>query len=222
MFVKIKKKNTKKFKKNNIKCKSYGKIINTYGSDNMLSKAKKIKTESNFVMSRKNLKSYLKWLEHIPKHYNIEQLLKKSTKELSNEEIEILKLLKEEIKYKNILRQYLKSNESKILISNEVYNYMNKMHIDKYAKIKLTEDELEYSQKMISYYSTMDKIEVAIIELSQKEDKNLIEEYILFELEKKSYSLGLQRLNNEIIETVEENRKKDLIGYEKCINFRIR
>ena len=75
---------------------------------------------------------------------------------------------------------------------------------------------------MISYYSTMDKIEVAINELNQKEDKNLIEEYILFELEKKSYSLGLQRLNNEMIETVEENRKKDLIGYEKCINLRIR
>ena len=40
----------------------------------MLSKTKKIKTESNFVMSRKNLESYLKWLEYIPKHFNIEQL----------------------------------------------------------------------------------------------------------------------------------------------------
>lgn len=188
----------------------------------MLIKAKKIKTESNYVMSRKNLESYLKQLEYIPKHYNIEQLLKKSTKELSNDEIEILKLLKEENKYKNILRQYLKSNESKILISNDVHNYINKMPIDKYAKIKLIEDELEHSQKMISYYSTMDKIETAISELKQKKDKNLIEEYILFELEKKSYTLGLQRLNNEIIEKVEENRKKDLRGYEKCINLRIR
>lgn len=188
----------------------------------MLIKAKKIKTESNYVMSRKNLESYLKWLEYIPKHYNIEQLLKKSTKELSNDEIEILKLLKEENKYKNILRQYLKSNESKILISNDVHNYINKMPIDKYAKIKLIEDELEHSQKMISYYSTMDKIETAISELNQKKDKNLIEEYILFELEKKSYTLGLQRLNNEIIEKVEENRKKDIRGYEKCINLRIR
>ena len=96
------------------------------------------------------------------------------------------------------------------------------MPIDKYAKIKLIEDELEHSQKMISYYSTMDKIETAISELNQKKDKNLIEEYILFELEKKSYTLGLQRLNNEIIEKVEENRKKDLRGYEKCINLRIR
>lgn len=68
----------------------------------------------------------------------------------------------------------------------------------------------------------MDKIETAINEMHQKEDKNLKEEYILFELEKKSYTLGLQRLNNEIIEKVEENRKKDLSGYEKCINLRIR
>lgn len=59
---------------NNKICKFYGKIINTNGSDNMLSKTKKIKTESNFVMSRKNLESYLKWLEYIPKHFNIEQL----------------------------------------------------------------------------------------------------------------------------------------------------
>lgn len=188
----------------------------------MLIESKKVNTEYNFAISRKNLKNYLKWVEFIPKHYNIEQLLKKSTKELTNDEIEILKLLKEENKYKNILRQYLKSNGNKILISNEVYNYMNKMPIDKYAKIKLTKDELDYSQKMISYYSTMDKIDITITKLKQKEDKNLIEEYILFELEKESYTLGLQRLNNEIIEEVEKNRKKDLIGYEKCINLRIR
>ena len=52
--------------------------------------------------------------------------------ELSNKEIEILKLLKEENKYKETFKQYLTSNENMISISNEVNNYIEKMPIDKY------------------------------------------------------------------------------------------
>lgn len=37
-----------------------------------------------------------------------------------------------------------------IPISSEVHNYMDKMQIDKYAAIKLTREELNYSQKIIS------------------------------------------------------------------------
>lgn len=109
-----------------------------------------------------------------------------------------------------------------IPISSEVHNYMDKMQIDKYAAIKLTREELNYSQKIISNNLTSGEVELAIVELKQKEDRSLIEEYILFELIKESYRLGMQRLNNEIIESVEENRKKDLLGYEKYINLRNR
>ncbi len=188
----------------------------------MLIESKRIKTEYNFATPRENLKTYLKWIEYIPKHWNIEQLLKKTAKELSNAEIEILKLVNEENKHKKIFKQYLTSNENMISISNQTHNYMSKMPIDKYATIKLTQEELYYSQKIISNYSTIEELELAIAELKQKEDRNLIEEYILFELKKESYRLGIQRLNSEIRENIEENRKKDLHGYEKCINVRNR
>lgn len=134
----------------------------------MLLEPKTIKIEYNFITSRENLKNYLKWIEYNPKHWNIKQLLKKTAKELSNEEIEILKLLKEENKYKEILKQYLTGNENMISVSSEVHNYMSKMQIDKYATIKLTQEELDYSQKIISNYSTIGEVELAIAELKQK------------------------------------------------------
>lgn len=134
----------------------------------MLLEPKTIKIEYNFITSRENLKNYLKWIEYNPKHQNIKQLLKKTAKELSNEEIEILKLLKEENKYKEILKQYLTGNENMISVSSEVHNYMSKMQIDKYATIKLTQEELDYSQKIISNYSTIGEVELVIAELKQK------------------------------------------------------
>ena len=188
----------------------------------MLLEPKTIKIEYNFITSRENLKNYLKWIEYNPKHWNIKQLLKKTAKELSNEEIEILKLLKEENKYKEILKQYLTGNENMISVSSEVHNYMSKMQIDKYATIKLTQEELDYSQKIISNYSTIGEVELAISELKQKKDRNLIEEYILFELKRKAYRLGMKSLSSKIKEDGEENRKKALHGYEKCINVRNR
>lgn len=118
--------------------------------------------------------------------------------ELSNKEIEILKLLKEENKYKETFKQYLTSNENMISISNEVNNYIEKMPIDKYATIKLTKEELDYSQKIISSCSNVEEIELYISKLKEKEDRDLKEEYILFKLDKKSMELGIQRLNNDI------------------------
>ncbi len=188
----------------------------------MLLETKRIKTEYNFATPRENLTTYLKWIEYIPKHWNIEQLLNKNARELSNEEIEILKLVKEENKYKEIFKQYLTSNESMISISNEVHNYMSKMPVDKYATIKLTQEELDYSQKIISNYSTIEEVELAISKLKEKEDRDLKEEYVLFVLNKELLRLGIQKLNSKIREDGEENRKKDLHGYEKCINVRNR
>ena len=77
-------------------------------------------------------------------------------------------MLKEENKYKEILKQYLTGNENMISVSSEVHNYMSKMQIDKYATIKLTQEELDYSQKIISNYSTIGEVELAIAELKQK------------------------------------------------------
>lgn len=188
----------------------------------MFLEIKRVEIEDSFIAPREYLKTYLKWIEYIPEHWNIEQLLNKKANELPNEEIEILKLVKEENKYKEIFKQYLSSNENMISISNEVNNYIEKKPIDKYATIKLTKEELGYSQKIIRSCSTDEEIELYISKLKEKEDRDLKEEYILFELDKKSMELGIQRLNNDIKKSVEENRKNELHGYEKCINVRNR
>ena len=188
----------------------------------MFLEPKKVKTKVNFITPREHLQTYLKWIEYIPKHWNIEELLNKKASELTNEEIELLKLINEENKYKEIFKQRLTGNENMITISNEVHNYIGKMPIDKYANIKLTEEELEHSKKIISNCSTIEEVELAISKLKQKEDRNLSEEYILFELKQKAIRLGIRRLNSGIRKSVEENRKQDLHGYEKCINKRNR
>lgn len=46
----------------------------------MLIEPKRIKTECNLTLPRENLKIYLKWIEYIPKYWNIEQLLNKQPK----------------------------------------------------------------------------------------------------------------------------------------------
>ena len=188
----------------------------------MFLEIKRIEIEDSFIAPSEYLKTYLKWIEYIPEHWNIEQFLNKKANELSNEEIEILKLVKEENKHKETLKQYLSSNENMISISNEVNNYIEKMPIDKYATIKLTKEELDYSQKIIRSCSTDEEIELYISKLKEKEDRDLKEEYILFELDKKSIELGIRNLNNNIKESIEENRKNELHGYEKCINIRNR
>lgn len=188
----------------------------------MFLEIKKVEIKDSFITSRDNLQTYLKWIEYIPKHWNVEELLNKKANELSNEEIEILKLINEENKYKEIFKQHLTSKENMITLSNEVHNYIEKMPIDKYANIKLTKEEVEHSKKIISNCLTLEEVELAISKLKQKEDRDLIEEYILFELEQKSIRLGIRKLNIDIRKSVEENRKHDLHGYERCINTRNR
>lgn len=188
----------------------------------MFLEIKRVEIEDSFITPREHLQNYLKWIEYIPKHWNVEELLNKKARELTNEEIEILKFINEENKYKEIFKQHLTSKENMITISNDVNKYIEKMSIDKYATIKLTKEELEYSQKIISNCSTLEEVELAITKLKQKEDRDLKEEYILFELKQKEIRFGIRRLNNDMKKDVEENRKQDLHGYEKCINIRNR
>ena len=188
----------------------------------MFLEIKRIEIKDSFITPREHLQTYLKWIEYIPKYWNVEELLNKKASELTNEEIELLKLINEENKYKEIFKQHLTSKENMITISNEVHNYIGKMPIDKYANIKLTKEELEYSKEIISNCLTLEEVELAISKLKEKEARDLKEEYILFELKQKEIRLGIRRLNNDIKKDVEENRKNDLHGYEKCINMRNR
>ena len=95
-----------------------------------------------------------------------------------------------------------------------------------YTWIEIFEDVIPYIDNILRnpkrFIINEEEVELTISKLKQKEDRDLKEEYILFELDKKSLRLGIQRLNNDIKKDVEENRKNDLQGYEKCINTRNR
>lgn len=188
----------------------------------MFLEVKRVKTNDSFIVSSEYILTYLKWMEYIPKHWNIEELLNKKACELSNEDMQILKFINEENKHKNIFKQSLKENKKTITISDEIHKYMGKMPIDKYASIKLTEEEINYCKEIVSNCVTIEQIDSVLTKLKEKEQRTLIDEYILFELDKKQYKVGIENLNREIKKAIEENRKDVLNGYEKCINTRNR
>lgn len=190
----------------------------------MLLKVHHIECKDDIRVPSSYIEMYLKWMEYIPSHWNLEELLNKKASELSNDEIEILKLVQQENKYKDVFKQHLNKDKKFIIIpqDSDINFYTKQMSIEKYAHVKLTEEEIEYCKKIVSKFFTYDEIQIEIAKLEMKKDKNVIEEYILFELNKKSYEAAVRDLNAGIREKVSENRKHDLYGYEKCINTRNR
>ncbi len=190
----------------------------------MLLKVHHIECKDDIRVPSSYIEMYLKWMEYIPSRWNIEELLNKKASELSNDEMEILKLVQKENKYKGVFKQYLAKDKKFITIpqDSDINSYTKQMSIEKYANMKLTEEEREYCEKIVSKYFTYDELKIEIAKLETKQDRNVIEEYILFELKKKSYEAAVRDLNANIREKISENRKHDLHGYEKCINTRNR
>ena len=190
----------------------------------MLIEEKTIKTKHSCIVSSEHLKMYLNWMEYIPEHWDIENILNKKASLLTKEEIELLKFVQEENKYKAIIKDIISKNENEknITLNEDVCKYKEKMTIDKYAFIKLTEEEKDYCENVISNCITLEDIEEYIELLKQRKNRSLTDEYIIFELEKKQLRKSVYEINSNINEKIKENRKKELHGYEKCINPRNR
>ena len=190
----------------------------------MLIEEKTIKTKHSCIVSSEHLKMYLNWMEYIPEHWDIENILNKKASLLTKEEIELLKFVQEENKYKAIIKDIISKNENEknITLNEDVCKYKEKMTIDKYAFIKLTEEEKDYCENVISNCITLEDIEEYIELLKQRKNRSLTDEYIIFELEKKQLRKSVYEINSNINEKIKENRKKELHGYEKCINTRNR
>lgn len=62
----------------------------------MLLEVKTIKTNKTSIVQSEFLKMYLKWMEYIPEHWDIENILNKKASLLTKEEIQILKFINEE------------------------------------------------------------------------------------------------------------------------------
>ena len=161
-------------------------------------------------------------MEYIPAHWGLENILNKKASLLTKEEIELLKFVQEENKYKEIIKDIISKNENEknITINEDVSKYIEKMTIDKYAFIKLTEEEKDYCENVISNCITIEDVEEYIDFLKHRKNISvpnkyiLIDEYIIYELEKKQLRMQVNNMNSDINEKIKENRKKELHGYE--------
>ena len=184
----------------------------------MFLEPKRVKTEISYAMSVESLRAYLKWMEYIPEHWNITKILKKNTSELTSKEIEILKLLNEENQYKKIFKECIVEDKEVVSIPTEIDYYLSKMPIQKYALIKLTSDQIENCMKKVSKFNTLDEIELGLSVLKEKDDRDILDEYVLFKLTEKRFRLSLSLLNLEIQEKAKENNDKYISGYDSIKN----
>ena len=140
------------------------------------------------------LLKYLKWMVYIPQHWNTNIIFNKDVCELSNSDLRILNFLTNEQKYVEMIKQYLKDkkddNKSSIL------NYLNKISIEDYARVKLNKEELEYCNNAIKIYLLSD-LNVGIKKLQSIKNRSMKQEYILYKL-----------LNNKKNMEYNENKKK--------------
>ena len=127
----------------------------------------------------KILLRYLKWMEYIPKHWNLNNILDKNISELTDSEIRIMNVVKIEKKYIELIKQYL--NDKKDDNKNKILNYLNKISIEDYAKLKLNQEELEFCNSAIKIYILSD-LNVGINKIQNIENRNMKEEYILYKL----------------------------------------
>lgn len=129
-------------------------------------------------------KEYLKWISYIPFHWHIDELYKKDEENLTEEEKNILKRREIEKKYEKIFTNYLATNKKNSMDVLLVYEYMKAMSINTYAKLKLTEEELNYCFNIIDkcYYFSKNELQKKIFELEQNSNRNMLEEYILYVL----------------------------------------
>ena len=139
------------------------------------------KDNYSYIVPSEHLKMYLKCMEYIPAHWGLENILNKKASLLTKEEIELLKFVQEENKYKEIIKDIISKNENEknITINEDVSKYREKMTIDKYAFIKLTEEEKDYCENVISNCITLEDIEEYIDFLKHRKNISVPNKYIL-------------------------------------------
>lgn len=184
----------------------------------MILKPKTISTDySGYIIKNEIVLEYLKWMNYIPKHWNVEELLNKQASELSQEEIEILNMLKLENEHKSIFQHYVSIDKKDNSILSKVLNYINQISIEQYAKKKLTNSEIEYCNRKVEIYINKD-IDRGISMLQEKENRDIKEEYILYKLLKAQFDFNLNSLNMRIkndIKKIHEQRIKGLDSLPK-------
>ncbi|MGM9877809.1 MAG: hypothetical protein ACI33S_04080 [Bacilli bacterium] len=132
-------------------------------------------------------KEFLNWLRYEPRQWNIDKLLTKPSKSLTDNEILMLKLRKKELELIPIFESYLNDGNNKY--SKLIFDFINLISITSYANIKLLPSEInECNNRLYNMvYSNTDdniepiaKLETLIERLNSEED--VMDSYIKFML----------------------------------------
>lgn len=133
-------------------------------------------------------REYLNWLRYEPRQWNIDELLTKSSKSLTDNERMILRLRKQELELIPIFESYL--NDKNNNYSKLIFDFINLINITSYANIKLLPSEINECNNRLydMVYSKTDdniepiaKLEALIQQLNAQED--VMDSYIKYMLE---------------------------------------
>ncbi len=114
---------------------------------------------------------WIKWLSYIPEFQKerIQYLNSKTVEELTLEEIDELKIYKNQNKMLELFKIYGTNKISKEEYM-EVYNFMETESIDKLMISKLSKQELKYAKEQIQYFSKISSEELRKkVKIEQKE-----------------------------------------------------
>lgn len=120
------------------------------------------------------LEFYERWLEYIPESWNIDELLDKKASDLSEEELNLLTIIKEDKKSNDILKKYIKMVEEKqgansrdlcnLTLTASEFTELNEVlsafDLEKIALIKLSENELNNINNIIDLFDGTNKEDV--------------------------------------------------------------
>ena len=147
---------------------------------------------------------YLNWINYVPSHFSIDEILNKNAGELSEEEIKILSFLQKENQVKPYFKNFVSSEEkttsSSVLV---VYDYMKSISINKYADIKLTKEEREECINIVNKIDS-DDIETSIEIFSSTASKGK-DYYIIYLLKRRLYSIRMSRSDKELNAQLQSN-----------------
>ena len=160
---------------------------------------------------------YLKWISYLPKHWRIEEILNKPISALNESEIRILKRVKSENEVKPYFENIVSTDKTKPVSAYFAYLYMDSISIHQYAKIKLTQQELDACHSQVLSLGG-DLLKEKIADLSLKQTNSMIDDYLLFLLKEKKRGIELRRLNKEIKSQIAANEAMHERGIQQASN----
>ena len=144
---------------------------------------------------------YLKWLKYIPEFElkEINNLLNKNIWELTSDEVNKVKILKQRQEIIAIFERYV-SDECRKEDVLPVYDYMKENSIEELMLSKLTHEQYMKAKRLISNYLSINNSDIVIEKINEDE---MLSSYIEYHLDKFSKNntneiyIGLSEKDNE-------------------------